>query len=120
MHYTIEVLSGCIKAEMVERDTAAETADFVRAIVDSMRAHEIYRILISIRKSRPVFKVEQWKLSETLDMLMSVPHIQVAFIADTPELKMSQDYIALLGRQRGLQFETFATEQAAVAWLTRA
>jgi hypothetical protein len=120
VHYTIELLPGYIKAEMVERDTAAETADFVRAIVAGMRAHEVYRILISIRKSRPVFKVEQWKLSETLDLLMSEPRVQVAFVADTPELKMSQDYIALLGRQRGLEFETFATEQAAVAWLTRA
>jgi hypothetical protein len=120
VHYTIELLPGYLKAEMVERDSAAETADFVRAVVDGMRAHERYRILISIRKSRPVFKVEQWKLSETLELLMSEPHVQVAFIADTPELKMSQDYIALLGRQRGLEFETFATEQAAVAWLTRA
>jgi hypothetical protein len=30
---------------------------------------------------------------------------------------MSQEYIALLGRQRGLRFETFDSEQAALAWL---
>jgi len=104
---------------MVERDTAAETADFVRAIVDSMRAHEIYRILISIRKSRPVFKVEQWKLSAALDKVMSIVGLQVAFIADTREVQMSQQYIALLGRQRGLKFESFDSEPAAVAWLTQ-
>lgn len=32
---------------------------------------------------------------------------------------MAQDYIAFLGRQRGLRFETFATDEAAVAWLER-
>jgi hypothetical protein len=31
---------------------------------------------------------------------------------------MSQQYIALLGKQRGLKFETFDSEAAALAWLT--
>jgi hypothetical protein len=118
VRYAIERKSGHLKAEMVERDTAAETAEFVQAIVAAMRTHELYRVLVSIRSSRPVFKVEEWKLSQTLDLLMSTPGIRVAFIADTRELKMSQDYIALLARQRGLAFETFDTEEAALAWLT--
>ena len=117
MRYTIEPKSGYLKAEMLERDTADETAEFVQAIVAAMRARQVYRVLISIRSSRPVFKVEEWKLSETLNLLMSIPDIHVAFISDTRELMMSQDYIALLGRQRGLAFETFATEEAALAWL---
>jgi hypothetical protein len=119
VRYTIERLAGYLKAEMTGRETAAETAEFVQATVAALGKHQLYRVLVSIRSSRPVFKVEQWNLSQTLDLLMSTPNLQVAFISDTPELKMSQDYIALLGRQRGLAFETFATEQAAVAWLTR-
>lgn len=102
---------------MVERDTAAETAEFVQAIVAALRAHGMFKVLISIRKSRPVFKVEEWKLSEALDQVMSIPGLKVAFVADTRELAMSQDYIALLGRQRGLDFRTFAAEQPAVDWL---
>ena len=118
MRYTIEPKSGYLKAEMVERDTSAETAEFVEAIVAALRTHQVSRVLISIRGSRPVFKVEEWKLSQTLNLLMSIPDVHVAFISDTRELKMSQDYIALLGRQRGLAFETFDTEEAALAWLT--
>jgi hypothetical protein len=117
MRYTIEPRPGYLKAEMLGRETAAETAQFVQAIVAAMGAHQVYRVLVSIRSSRPVFKVEEWKLSQTLDELMRTPQVQVAFISDTPELKMSQDYIALLGRQRGLAFETFAAEEDAVAWL---
>jgi len=118
VQYTIEILSGYLKAEMVERETAAETADFVNAIVAALRSQGVFKLLISTRKSRPVFKVEEWKLSEALDRVMSIPGLRVAFVSDTREIAMSQEYIALLGRQRGLEFQAFGTEeQAAVAWL---
>ncbi len=118
MRYTIEEKAGYLKAEMVERDSALETAEFVEAIVEALRTHAAGKLLISIRNSRPVFKVEEWKLSAALDKVMSIAGLQVAFIADTREVQMSQQYIALLGRQRGLKFESFDSEAAAVAWLT--
>ena len=119
MNYSIEPQDGgYLKAEMLERDTAAETAQFVEAIVEALHARNAARLLISIRNSRPVFKVEEWKLSAALEKVMSIAGLQVAFIADTRELQMSQEYIALLGRQRGLNFRSFESEQAAVAWLT--
>jgi len=117
VRYTIEKLSGYLKAEMVERDTAGETAEFVEAIVEALRAGPMKKVLISIRDSRPVFRVEQWRLSAALDQVMRIAGLKVAFIADTRELQMSQQYIALLGRQRGLEFEAFESEAAALAWL---
>ena len=118
MQYTIEILSGYMKAEMVERETAAETAEFVNAIVAALRSKGVFKLLISTRKSRPVFKVEEWRLSEALDNVMSIPGLRVAFVSDTREIAMSQEYIALLGRQRGLEFQAFGSEeQAAIAWL---
>jgi hypothetical protein len=117
VEYKIEILPGYIRAEMVERDTAEETAEFVQALLATLRTQAAARVLISTRKSRPVFKVEQWKLSETLEQLMGMSGVRIAFIADTREIALSQEYIALLGRQRGLQFETFDSEPAAVAWL---
>jgi hypothetical protein len=118
MRYSIEPQQGYLKAEMFERETALETAEFVEAIVEGLSAHAAGKVLISIRSSRPVFKVEEWKLSAALDKVMSIAGLQVAFISDTRELQMSQQYIALLGRQRGLKFESFDNEPAAVAWLT--
>ena len=117
VEYKIEILPGYIRAEMVERDTAEETAEFVQALLSALRAQAAARVLISTRKSRPVFKVEQWKLSEVLEQLMSMSGVRVAFVSDTREIALSQEYIALLGRQRGLQFDAFASEQAALAWL---
>jgi hypothetical protein len=118
LRYKIEQQAGYLKAEMVERDTAEETAAFVEAIVEALRAGRADRLLVSIRSSRPVFKVEEWKLSAALDKVMSIPGLKVAFIADVREVQMSQEYIALLGRQRGLQFESFDSEAQALAWLT--
>ena len=120
VRYSIEPGEGYLKAEMAERDSAGETAEFVEAIVKELRARGAKKLLISIRDSRPVFKVEEWKLSAALDKVMSIPGLQVAFISDTRELQMSQQYIALLARQRGLKFEAFDGEAAALSWLTRA
>jgi hypothetical protein len=117
VHYNIEVLLGYIKAEMVERDTAAETSEFVNAILDALRSHGIFKVLISIRSSRPVFKVEEWNLSTVLEQLIRLPALKVAFIADTKEISLSQEYIALLAQQRGLAFRAFSAEKPAVSWL---
>jgi hypothetical protein len=117
VQYNIEVLPGYIKAEMVERDTAAETQEFVAAILEALRSRRIFKVLISIRSSRPVFKVEEWNLTGALDQLVNAPGLKVAFIADTKEISLSQEYIALLAQQRGLAFRAFSAEKAAVGWL---
>ena len=119
VRYSIDPKEGYLRAEMTQRDTAGQTAEFVEAIVKELRVSGAKKLLISIRDSRPVFKVEEWKLSAALDQIMGIPGLQVAFIADSRELQMSQQYIALLGQQRGLQFQAFDSEQAAVDWLTQ-
>jgi hypothetical protein len=116
MRYTIDVHSGYIKAEMHERETGEETRTFVNAIVASLREHAIRRVLISIRASRPVFKVEDWGLSQVMSQVLDMG-LRVAFIADSKEVAMSQEYIALLGQQKGLDFRSFAAEPDAVDWL---
>ena len=117
MRYTIVAGPHYIKAEMVERDTAEETKAFVQAILETLRKHEPPRVLISVRSSRPVYKVDSWNLSGALDELVALKGLRVAFIADSKELAMSQEYIALLARQRGLDFRPFAVEKEAAQWL---
>lgn len=41
----------------------------------------------------------------------------MAFVSDSKELGMSQQYLALLGTQRGLDFRAFESEVEALAWL---
>jgi hypothetical protein len=117
VQYKIEPCGAFLKAEMTERDTAEETSEFVSAILDALRSYRIFKVLISIRSSRPVFKVEEWNLSAALEQVVKLSGLKVAFIADTKEIGMSQEYIALLAQQRGLAFRTFNGEKAAVGWL---
>jgi hypothetical protein len=117
MRYSIDVHPGYIKAEMRERETGEETRTFVNAILAALREHRIARVLISVRNSRPVFKVEDWGFTDAVSQVLGTG-LRVAFIADSKEVAMSQEYIALLGRQKGLDFRTFGAEEAeAVAWL---
>lgn len=118
MRYTIEVGAHYIKAEMVDRDTAEETREFVDAIVDALRKHKQPRLLISTRSSRPVYKVESWNLSGALDQVAGMRGLKVALVADSKELALSQQYIELLAAQRGLAFKTFESEKRAAQWLT--
>jgi hypothetical protein len=117
MRYTIEVGPHYIKAEMVDRDTAEETREFVDAILDALREHKRLRLLISTRSSRPVYKVESWNLSGALDQVAGMKGLKVAFLADSRELALSQQYIELLAVQRGLAFKTFDSEKRAAEWL---
>jgi hypothetical protein len=117
LKYAIEPRAGYLKAEMLERDTAEETRAFVDAILEALRSSGVPRLLISIRASRPVFKVQQWDLSGALAQVAALPGLRVAFISDSRELGMSQEYISLIATQRGLDFRPFAAEPEAVAWL---
>src|SRR2546422_3025383 len=105
MRYTIDIHPGYIKAEMRERESGEETRSFVEAILAALRQHKLPRLLISVRSSRPVFKVEQYGLSDAL-VQVAGSGLRVAFIADSKEIAMSQQYIALLGQQRELAFRT--------------
>jgi hypothetical protein len=100
LQYKIEPCGAYLKAEMVERDTAAETSEFVNAILEALRSHRFFKVLISIRSSRPVFKVEEWNLSGALEQVMGLPALKVAFVADTREIGMSQEYIPACGGAR--------------------
>jgi hypothetical protein len=119
MRITIEKRAGYLKAEMLERDTAEETKQFVMAILAELQKGGTPRVLISTRQSRPLYKVESWDLSSALDQLMALKdRLRVAFVSDSRELALSQEYIEFLAKQRGLAFRTFAGEPAAIAWLT--
>lgn len=119
MQFTIEKRAGYLKAEMLERDTAEETKQFVMAIRAELKKGGTPRVLISTRRSRPLYKVESWDLSSALEQLIALKErLRVAFVSDSRELALSHEYIELLARQRGLAFRTFANEPAAIAWLT--
>ncbi|MGH8513877.1 MAG: hypothetical protein ACREV8_08025, partial [Gammaproteobacteria bacterium] len=60
MHFTFEFAQDHLRAELFGRQTVEQTREFVAALVDEARKHSATRILIWVRNSRPIFKVEQY------------------------------------------------------------
>jgi len=119
MRYMIDVHLGYIKAEMRGRETGEETRTFVNALLAALRQHNTARVPMSVGESRPVFKVEEWGFSDAISKVLGT-RLRVAFIVDSKEVAMSQEYIAPLGRQKGFHFRSFAAEAEAVEWLRAA
>ena len=117
MRYKIELHEGYLLAEMTDRETSEETAEFVRALMAGLVEHKADRLLISVQRSRPIYKVEGWGLSGAIEALRAIPGFRVAFIADSHEMMMAQQYIALLLGQRGIATRTCNAEAEALAWL---
>lgn len=117
MRYRIEPHEGYLLAEMVGRETSEETAEFVRALVAGLAEHKANRLLISVRTSRPIYKVEGWGLSGAIEAIKAIQGFRVAFIADSHDMMMAQQYIALLLSQKGIATRNCASEADALAWL---
>ena len=117
MRYRIEPREGYLLAEMTDRETSEETAEFVRALVAGLAEHKANRVLISVHTSRPIYKVEGWGLSGAIEAIKAIPGFRVAFIADSHDMTMAQQYIALLLGQKGIATRNCQSEAEAVAWL---
>ena len=117
MHHTITIGPAYIKAEMVDRKTAEETRRFVNAQLAALRESGLSRMLVSVKSSRPVFKVSGWNISALFDEMAGMGNLKVALVSDTKDLAMSHQYVELLAKQRGLAIRAFDNEQAGVEWL---
>ena len=120
MRTNYEYRDGILLAEMIERETAEETAQFVEGMFAALREHRANRVLVSVVNSRSLFKVVDWKFSAAVDMIKEIPGFRVGFIADSKEVGMSQEYICMLLTQRGIKCKVFSNMDNARAWLTDA
>lgn len=109
-----------IRAELADRQTARETREFLRAVIAAADQHQCARVLIQVRDSKPLFKVEEYGISAYFKLLAQNPSYRVALLSDTEELRVSHEYVVVLARQHGAQVQSFRSEADAVAWLRRA
>ena len=120
MKFDIKIFEGYLRAEMLERETGAETREFLRATFDALRTHKAKKLLVSVHGSRPMYKVTEWNLSAALACARQIRGFKLALVSDTREMSMSHEYLALLCAQRGVQCKVFGSERVAVGWLTEA
>jgi hypothetical protein len=127
MKYRIEPRGAILHAELQGRETAEDMRDFLHAVKAACQQHACPRILLSIRASRPVFKLEDYGLAgETrgeargyVSDLVS-PACRIALIGDTSELHFAHEYIEVVARQQQVNVKSFREPSSAVQWLQAA
>jgi hypothetical protein len=118
MHYTFEQAQGYLRADLFGRQTVEETLQFIDALGAEARKHSATRIVIWVRNSRPIFKVEQYKISERFKQLAANKTLRVALLADSDEVRASHQYIEVLATQQGARVRAFRDEARALNWLS--
>jgi hypothetical protein len=118
MQYRITAERGHLKAKLHGRETAVEMLEFVRALVSENARLQHATILIDVRASRPIFHFAGQEFMEELKKISSEPLSRIALLGDTVDLRLSNDYLAILARQQGLNLRSFRSEVAALKWLS--
>jgi parvulin-like peptidyl-prolyl isomerase len=117
MHFSFELAQDHLRAELFGRQTVEQTQEFVTALVAEARKHSATRILIWVRNSRPIFKVEQYKLSDQFKQLAAQKDVRIVLLADSDEVRASHQYIEVLAAQQSAQVRAFRDEGRALNWL---
>ena len=117
MRYKFSTIQDCLRAELIERESVDETQEFIRAVADEARKQNCLRILVWVRRSRPIFKVEQYRISEYFKQLAANREVRVALLADSEEVRAAHEYIEVLARLQGANVGTFREEPSALEWL---
>jgi len=117
MHFTFKQAQGYLRAELFGRQTVEQTLEFVEALSAEARTSDSSRILVTVRNSRPIFKVEQYKISEQFRQLAKNKRLRVALLADSDEVRASHQYIEVLASQQGASVRAFRDEARALDWL---
>ena len=117
MRYTIHDLGGCLRGELVGRETIEQTREFLAALAHKALAARCTRVLIVVRESRTIFQVEKYGISQWFRELAAQPEVRVALVGDSSEMRAAHEYIQMLARQRQANVRAFRDEAAALDWL---
>ena len=116
MHYEFKQTPDHLRAEIFGRQTVEETLKFVEALAAEASKVSATRFLVWVRNSRPIFKVDQVRISDSFKQLAS-RDVKVALLADSEEVRASHQYIEVLAAQQGAAVRAFRDEPRALTWL---
>lgn len=117
MQLKFELLADVLRVEIRDREAAAETREAVEKTLAEREKHGALSLLIVVRNSRAIFKVEEYGLSQHLAVAAAIPGLRAATVTDDATLYTAHQYLELIARQRGVALRAFRTEAEALAWL---
>ncbi len=116
MNFHIKSRPGYVHAELLGRETGAEMREFLLAVHTACRENACSKVLLDIRRSRAIFKSEDYGLSGYVNDIVT-PACQIALVADNRELHAAHEYIELIARQQKMNVKSFRDPSTAVLWL---
>jgi hypothetical protein len=116
MRYHITVGPGYLRASLYNRQTAEQTREFLTAVAAECISRKCYRVLISVRSSKPIFTLEKYGFSSFVELALKYSG-KFAVHADSAEVRIAHEYAVLLARLRGINARSFRDEATAAAWL---
>jgi hypothetical protein len=117
MLYKITIEPDHLRAELFNRETMEETRTFLQIVASSALKHARSGILMSVRSSNPVFTVERSGFLAYFKKLAEDPEHRIALLGDSEELGISHQYFELIGRQHGVNVQSFRDEATALQWI---
>jgi hypothetical protein len=115
--YKITIEPDHLRAELFNRETMAETRAFLQVVADAAARHVRSSILMCVRASNPVFTVERSGFLAYFRKLALDPGHRIALLGDSEELGISHQYVELIGRQHGINVQSFRDEASALLWI---
>lgn len=116
MRFSIEPRQGYLHASLEGRDTAEEMREFLLAVHAASKEHDCAKVLISIRRSRAMFKAEDYGLNGYVNEIVT-PACQIALVGDSEEIHSANEYIEVVARQQGVNVRAFRDERVAARWI---
>ena len=117
MKYTIVDKEQYLRADLFERDSAEDTAAFLKAIGVERRKHQRKRVLICVHAPRAFFHVEKWQASQFLQTLAGLGDVRLALVSRHFEVRLLHEYLEVLARLKHASLRAFGDEAAAMRWL---
>jgi hypothetical protein len=117
--YKITIEQDHLRAELFDRETMEETRAFLQIVANSAQKHGRSSVLMSVRSSNPIFTVERSGFLTYFKKLAENPEHRIALLGDSEELGISHQYVELIGRQHGVNVQSFRDEAAALQWIRK-
>jgi hypothetical protein len=113
----IEKREGYLYVAVADRGGPSDAREVLQKVIAAAQANLERRLLISVRRSDAIFKVEEYGLSDAIMRFAGVPGLRIAMVGDSPELFASYQYVEVLAMQKGLAARAFRAEREAIRWL---
>lgn len=117
MELKFERIGDVLRVDIRGRETADQTRELAEAVFAERERQGVTAVLMRVRESRTIFKVEQYGLTGIFARIAAIPGFRLAVVADDAELHAAHQYIEVLARQRAIAYRAFKTEAEALSWL---